>query len=387
VAAHPTPLPPVRDGDPCAEVRAEAERICVDAEHKAAASEAQQERLRELRSEEAMVAEERAAVANVRDRRRIAEAKDEAAHDYRRALNAAQEPAAAQAAAAEWLRKVDRLNRTARIAGAREGELARRALELHQLLPATQLAVDAARIAAEVAQASCAEARRVAIECTEATGASAGSGAEKAPPEPQPARAREAAQSMVLEARPAPLEVRGTALRELLLGDRQPLLRFALLLAGETGLEPGRLQLLLVELREAIIAGALANHAFRFPAEHPFWNQFGQAGGVQVAGALSSLGFRFDGRAGWADDRVPQIRDLALALSYAGFDPRSLRRPAGQAAIDALWHGTLVLPAEWLLQRAPQLELEAVVEALGPPGARLTDLWAIWPQARELLAG
>ncbi len=387
MAAHPTPLPPIRDGDPCAEVRAEAERICVDAEHKAAASEVQQRRLRELRSEEAIVAEERAAVANLRDRRRIAEAKDEAAQDYRRALHAVQEPAAAQLAAADWLRKVDGLNRETRIAGAREQELVRRALELHQLLPATELAVDAARIAAEAAQASCAEARRVAIECTEATGASSASGAEKAVPEARPGPTGEAPRPTVLEPRSAPLEVRGTALRELLLGDRQPLLRFALLLAGETGLEPGRLQLLLVELREAIIAGALANHAFHFPAEHPFWSQFGQAGGAQVAGTLSSLGFRFDGRDGWADGRVPQIRDLALALSYASFDPRSLRRPAGQAAIDTLWQGTVVLPAEWLLQRAPQLELEAVVEALGQHGARLADLWAIWPQLRELLAG
>lgn len=386
MAAHPGPLPPVRDGDPCAEVRAEAERICADAEHKAAASEAQQVRLRELRSEEAMVAEERAAAAGVRDRRRIAEAKDEAAQQYRLALHAAQEPAAAQAAAAVWLRKVDGLNRAARIAGSREQELAQRSLELHQLLPATELAVDAARIAAEIAQASCAEARRIAIECTEATGAGAARGAQDTVPE-SPVAAGSARQPTIREPRSAPLEVRGTALRELLLGDRQPLLRFALLLAGETGLEPGRLQLLLVELREAIIAGALANHAFRFPADHPFWSQFGQAGGAQVAGTLASLGFRFDGRAGWADGRVPQIRDLALALSYAGFDPRSLRRPAGQAAIDVLWQGTVVLPAEWLLQRAPQLQLEAVIDALGQRGARLADLWVIWPQVRELLAG
>jgi hypothetical protein len=392
VAGPPITLPPVRDGDPCADVRAEAEHVCAEAEQKAIAAHTQQRRLRELRSEDAAVADERAAVAQARDRRLIADAKDEAAREYRRALSAAHEATATQTAAAVWLRKVDRLNRQARIAATREQELAQRATELHQLLPAIELAADAARIAAEAAQARCAEARRVAIECEEAAGAHDAVGAEAAPAgpaapvAPQADLAGEVLEPTVLQPRSAPLAVRGTALGELLVGDREPVLRFALLLAGDTGLEPGRLQLLLVELREAIIAGALANHAFRFPDDHPFWSQFSQAGGTQVAAMLSSLGFRFDGQSGWADGRVPQIRDLALALSYAGFDLRSLRRPAGQAAIDTLWQGTVVMPAEWLLQRAPGLELEAVVEALGQRATRLSDLWAIWPQVRELLA-
>ena len=358
--------------------------MCVDAERKEAATDHQQLRLRELRSEDALIAEQRAAGARERDRRFIADAKDEAAREYRQALRDAREHRDLQAAAADWLRKVDEQNRRARVSRALEEDLARRAGELQQLLPAAEVAADAARIAADVARAACAQARRVAIECEEATGNDTPA-AGPASPDSQsiPGQLLEATP---LQPRSAPLAVRGNALRDLLLGDRQAVLRLALQLAGETGLEPGRLQLLLLELREAIIVGALADQAFRFPAHHPFWSQFNGAGATRIAATLSSLGFRFDGQAGWADSRVPQIRDLALALSYAGFDPRSLRRPAGQAAIDTLWQGTEVVPAEWLLERAPGLALEAVVEALGQRATHLSDLWAIWQQVSPLLA-
>ena len=97
------------------------------------------------------------------------------------------------------------------------------------------------------------------------------------------------------------------------------------------------------------------------------------------------MGYRFDGRNGWADGHPPQIRDLALALSYCGHDPRSLRRPAGQAALDSLWLGTTVRSEEYLLAAAPDMTLTQMVALLGPRAGRLGELWDIWGRLRPLL--
>ncbi len=158
----------------------------------------------------------------------------------------------------------------------------------------------------------------------------------------------------------------------------------ALRLAEETGFEAGRLQLLLLELREQINSLALAEQPC-FPANHPFWSQFPADTARAVAASLASMGFRFDGAAGWVDGRAPQARDLANALSYCGFDPRSLRRPAGQAAIDGLWQGTRVRSEEFLLAEAPDLSLAQIVTLLGPRSGRLAELWDMWGRLRPLL--
>jgi hypothetical protein len=97
------------------------------------------------------------------------------------------------------------------------------------------------------------------------------------------------------------------------------------------------------------------------------------------------MGFRFDGEDGWVDGHAPQVRDLANALSYCGFDPRSLRRPAGQPAIDALWQGTSLRSEEFLLSRAPELTLSQMVALLGPRSSRLAELWDMWGRLRPLL--
>ena len=130
-------------------------------------------------------------------------------------------------------------------------------------------------------------------------------------------------------------------------------------------MEAGRLQLLLLELREAIAARALEENSLRLPSEHPFWGQFEGEGARRVIESLASQGFRFDGRSGWADDRVPTARDLAIVLSDSGFDPRSFRRPAGQEAIDSVWEGTVVLIEEHLKWCAPDLTVDQVNRCLG----------------------
>jgi hypothetical protein len=175
------------------------------------------------------------------------------------------------------------------------------------------------------------------------------------------------------------------AITLMLRGDRQTLLGLALRMAEETGIEAGRLQLLLLELREAIALAALKDHAFVFPDKHPFWGQFDPDGRRAVVDGLAALGYRFDGRGGWADGHAPNPRDLAMALSHAGFDSRTLRRPAGQAAIDALWQGVSVTIEDYLLARAPDLSLDQMTDCLGPLAAKLGELWDNWGRLRPML--
>jgi hypothetical protein len=104
-----------------------------------------------------------------------------------------------------------------------------------------------------------------------------------------------------------------------------------------------------------------------------------------VASSLAAMGYRFDGLGGWVDARSPGVRDLAVALTYCGYDARSLRRPAGQAAIDALWQGTTVRSEEYLLARAPEMTLTQMVTMLGERSSRLSELWDIWGRLRPLL--
>ncbi|HEX9369685.1 MAG TPA: hypothetical protein VF897_01715, partial [Roseiflexaceae bacterium] len=257
--------------------------------------------------------------------------------------------------------------------------------EVTAALPGIELSADAARISAEAAQAACVEARRALAACDEdaarqirAPAAQVAAAYPPAPPPPPQAAYQLPGAAVVTTTGPAPISV-------LLRGDRQELLGLALRLAEETGVVAGRLQLLLLELRQAIAARALEDGALAFPADHPFWGQFSVDAGRQLAVSLGHLGYGFDGRDGWRDGRAPGLRELALVLADVGYDPRSLRRPAGQEAIDGLWQGARVLVEEWLLTAAPDLALGRLIDILGPRAAPLGELWDMWGRLRPLL--
>ena len=355
-------------GGPCAPARADVDSRCAEAERLAVAAQTHQETLREARRTHAEAARQRDADAHLRDRRRLAEEKAGAKADYHSALMHASDQGDIHDAAGLWLRRIDQLNRGVLLADRRADATAQQVNELERKMPGLELAADAARIAAEAAQVGCLEARRVLAACEEqsATGA--------------PTLTPMQAQSQVVDRAGI-----ANAAAALMRGDRQTLLNLALRLAEETGFEAGRLQLLLLELREQITVLALDEHALMFPSNHPFWSQFPTDTARAVAASLASMGFKFDGAGGWAEGRSPQVRDLANALSYCGFDPRSLRRPAGQAAIDGLWHGTRVRSEEFLLAKAPELTLAQMVSLLGPRSGRLAELWDMWGRLRPLL--
>ena len=333
---------------PCGAARDQVDSRCAEAERLAAAAAEHQQRLRDARLELSEVVRQRERDAATRDRRSLNDAKDEARLAYRAALARAGGPGDIQAAAAEWLTEINRLNRQVRSSERNSDEVVRRATEIEGAMPGIELAADAARIAAEAAQAACLDARRQLAACEEeaqrrVAGGRHGTtvqslGTLRRWPRPRPQCHRPAAARHKV----AVAERAGSQLSAMLRGDRQTLLGLALRLSEDTGIEAGRLQLLLLELREAIAARALEEHYLRFPDDHPFWGQFEGEGASRVVTSLAALGYRFDGRDGWADDRAPTARDLALALSHSDFDPRSFRRPAGQAAIDGLWQGTVV---------------------------------------------
>jgi hypothetical protein len=401
------PPPATLGTGPCGPLRAEVDYRCAEAERLSQAAAIHLERLRAAKRQLARVVTQRDADARVRDRRLLSDAKENARRAYRESYSRATrgEAGDVQEAAGEWLREINRLNRELELADRRAAEVARQITELEAALPGIELAADAARIAAEAAQESCVNARRMLAACEEEVARQprpsanlpaaqpaqpARAVAPASPPAPAPAQATSVSAPTAAPVPPPPVAavVGATGpspIALLLRGDRQALLGLTLRLAEETGVEAGRLQLLMLELRAAIAARALEDGALEFPAGHPFWGQFSAEGARQLVSSLSRLGYWFDGRDGWRDGRVPGSRELAMALADAGHDPLSLRRPAGQAALDGLWQGSTVLVEDWLTAVAPDLSLGRLIEVLGPRAARLGELWDIWGRLRPQL--
>lgn len=369
---------PTLGGGSCGPARSEVEYRCAEAERLAQAAQIQVQRLRDAKRMLARVQAQRDADARVRDRRLLSDAKENARRAYHESYTRARNGSPnndVQGAAGDWLREINRLNRQLELADRRAADVTRQIAELTAALPGIELAADAARISAEAAQETCVDARRALAVCEE----DAARQIRSAPSAPRPLAAQPSA-TVAAATGPAPISL-------LLRGDRQALLGLTLRLAEETGVEAGRLQLLLLELRQAIAARALEDNALAFPAGHPFWGQFSAEGCRQLALSLARLGYTFDGRDGWRDGRVPGVRELALALEHTGNDPRALRRPAGQAAIDELWKGTTVLVEPWLAAAVPDLALGRLIDVLGPQASRLGELWDMWGRLRPLLVG
>ncbi|MDL2335187.1 MAG: hypothetical protein QFC55_04050, partial [Chloroflexota bacterium] len=359
------PAAPSLASGPCAPARAQVDYRCAEAERLAQAAQIHIQRLRDAKRMLARVHAQRDNDARVRDRRLLSDAKENARRAYHESYVRAKNGSPnsdVQGAAGEWLREINRLNRQLELADRRAEDVTRQITELEGAMPGIELAADAARIAAEATQVSCVEARRALAACEE----------DAARQVRAPAPGRAAAGGAAPTIAPPPQVAAGPAPISLLLrGDRQALLGLTLRLAEETGAEAGRLQLLLLELRQVIAVRALEDGALAFPQNHPFWSQFSVNDDRQLVASLAHLGFGFDGHEGWRDGRVPGPRELAMALEHAGHDPRSLRRPAGQAAIDGLWQGTRVLVEEWLAAAAPDLALGRLIDILGPRGSRL----------------
>jgi hypothetical protein len=168
-------------------------------------------------------------------------------------------------------------------------------------------------------------------------------------------------------------------------GDRAALTEVVLALAGENPEERRQWQLAFSNLVDAILADSIAAGSLAFPLEHPFWGAFTQEQDREIAAALSSLGYRFDGLGGWIDGRTPSQRDLSLALGYAGLDPMRIRHWPTETEMTELFHDVQVAAAEHLARAAGDLTLGELVSMLGRRADGLAEVWNHWGRIRPLL--
>jgi hypothetical protein len=257
---------------------------------------------------------------------------------------------------------------------------------------------DAARISAEAAEEVCLSARQAVAECDElaiaaeraaASGKEAGNNRTTKPPiEPAAASVSPfgdpGSEDDEVRLADANGEDEAVILR-LLRGDRASQTRVVEQLAGEDPDERRRWQRAIAELLEAIIARAIDASALEFPLDHAFWGNHSREQNRNIVGALSSLGYRFDGLGGWLDDRIPSQRDLSLALGYAGLDPMRIRHWPSEAEMTELFRDVAVAADEYLAAAVGGLTLGELVSLLGRRAEGLTEVWNAWGRVRPLL--
>jgi hypothetical protein len=373
-------IAPSDSTDPCHDARRLADERCEFATRarakQAEAEDAHRAAQRAYDEHETAMADAAAAA----DARAIRDAKDEAQARFRASRAMATDEDAVEAAAREWLQRINAINGRAREAAASLARTRTSAVDVAVRLERSSIEADGARIAAEAAESACVAARQAVADCDEqaATGA--------VPSAPAPAEAPE-------ESTAPGSEVLVVALRNgasprilrLLRGDRSALQEMVAALGGDVSDERRRWQIALSDLVDAILSDSIAASALAFPTDHPFWGPFSQSQSREITSALASLGYRFDGRGGWVDDRVPSQRDLSLALGYAGLDPMRMRHWPTEHEMGSLYADVQVAAVEHLAGSAGDLSLGELVTMLGRRADGLAEVWNAWGRIRPLL--
>jgi hypothetical protein len=349
-------------------------------------------RAQATRAEEALRAAQRAydehearadEAAAAADPRAIRSAKDEAQARFRAARGAATTTEGVEAASRVWLLDINQINADARDATATMTHEREAARMIGATLERTSMEAETARMAAETAEAACLQAREAVAACEERaggavpghepkvpSGAPVGPGNGDVPHEPLVAMLRGGGAPRIFR---------------LLRGDRTALIELVGLMAGEDPTERRRWQVGLADLVDAILADSIEASVLDFPADHPFWGPFNGTQARDIASALASLGYRFDGRGGWVDGRVPSQRDLALALGYAGLDPMRMRHWPAEQEMHELFADVTVAADEHLANNAGGVTLGELVTMLGRRADGLAEVWNAWGRLRPLL--
>jgi hypothetical protein len=327
------------------------------------------------------------------DPRELAVAKDELHRRFRAASDAAPDAEAAEAAARAWLDAINDLDSHAREA---ERFLDSGRAELQAALPGIErLSVEAetARTRSEIAAAGCQEAREALAACEEASEArhAAAGGSPPSQEEPHPFDAlwpgesdATRTQPLTPDEAPPPPVVDAVALR-ILRGDRAARERLVAALSGGDAEASRTWHLRLSRLVDAIAARAIEDGYVDLPDDDPFWGLFAFGERREIVGALSALGYRFDGMRGFADGRVPAARDLSLAVGYAGLDRMRIRTWPREAELARLYEHATVAADDWLVAMADDLSLGRMVDALGARAGDHADTWNAWGRVRPLL--
>jgi hypothetical protein len=313
--------------------------------------------------------------------RAVHAAKEAAQGGFRAAVTAARTPEELEAAARDWLTEINRINTDARDATVTATKEHAAAAAIVATLDRLSLESDAARIGAANADAACLAARTAVADCDERT--SEDPATFLTPPATTsfgfPGRDEDETLGLALEAGGAPRIFR------LVRGDRAAMTTLVAKLAGDDPDGRRRWQLMLTNLVEAIVADAIEASALEFPDDHPFWGPFSKTQNRDIAHALASLGYRFDGLGGWTDDRYPSQRDLSLALGYAGLDPMRVRKWPNEEATSTMYRDVTVAADEYLAGVAGDLTLGEMVTMLGRRADGLAELWNNWGKVRPLL--
>lgn len=345
-------------------------------------------------------------------------AKEAAHREFRDRVSAARFRSDVEHAATAWLDEINRLNRglldeQARLKRERE-EAARLDGELDRL---TAMA-ETSRTLAETAEAACRSAREGLPEADSAppgpaTAAAATAAAATAPVPTAAAPAAPAEASgreptvpdASISAAPAPTpelraEVppapaaepkieyggpRPPTIVRLLRRDRSAMNWLVESLAGSDPAQRRRWQLLLSTFVDSVVAAAIDSGCLEFPDDNRFWNQFDRQQAREVARGLASLGFRYDGMSQFAEGRVPERRDLAVAVGQAGMHQVRVRVWPLPVDMPGLMTNVRVDTDLLLIQEAPSFTMGEMVKLLGWRSQLLADLWNEWPRLRRLL--
>ncbi|HEY7827426.1 MAG TPA: hypothetical protein VIB99_04280, partial [Candidatus Limnocylindrales bacterium] len=395
--AGSAPPVPVATG-PCADERRLASERCDLADRLQEQSTAASQRLREQqRAYDELTARATKAGLAV-DPRQIQTAKEAARQAFRRAHSGARSREAVETAAGDWLTEINRVNQAARDAGIEVSRTREASAQLALAIERLGLEADVARINAESAAEACHFAREALAACEEAQ-VDRRAGRAPVGPEVAAAAVAEVARPRLLggpeldpdeadEITPPAARVFAGAepsILRMLRGDGDAVRNVVHDVAGDDPVEQRRWQLLLSNLVDACVARAIEASALDFPTDHPFWGPFSKAQNRDIATALASLGYRFDGMGGFADGRLPSQRDLSLALGYAGLDPMRLRSWPNETMMPRLFEDVRVAADEFVASAAPDLSLGEMVALLGGRAEPLADLWNNWGRVRPYL--
>jgi hypothetical protein len=369
--------------DRCADERRVASERCELAVRARAGAGTAEEALRAAqRAYDEHLSRADAAVA-VSDPRAVRREKEAAQARFRAAYATSATTDDAEAAARGWLEEINDVNNAARAAAVTATRERAAATKIGATLEHLSLEADAARIAAETAEAACLMARQALAVCDERVDADVAQTQPAVAPAPwaeRPGVAVEDDEPLV-----AALSTGGTpTIFRLLRGDREAMTRLVAQLASDPA-EQRRWQLNIAHLIDAIVAVAIEATSLEFPPDHTFWGAFTPVQDREIAEALSSLGYRFDGLAGFVDDRIPTQRDLSLALGYAGLDPMRMRHWPTEAEMAALYAEVSVAADEHLAATAGDLSLGELIALLGRRADALAELWNEWGHVRPLL--
>lgn len=324
------------------------------------------------------------------DPRTVRREKEAAQARFRQTYDGSRTTDEAEAAARDWLVAINDINTVARSAATTAKRERAAAAAVGTTLERLGLEADAARIAAETAEAACLAARQALAECDERS-------VEGIAPPPdvpsEPVVPPWSDHPGPFEGEPEEDEPLAIALSgggtptifRLVRGDRSALIALVERLSGGDTAARRRWQGSLTGLVDGIIAVSIEAGALVFPAGHHFWSMFTEVQDREIAQALSSLGHRFDGLGGFVDERVPSQRDLALALGYAGIDPMRIRPWPTETEMAALYKDVTVAADAHLAATAGDLSLAELVALLGRRADALADLWNEWGRVRPLL--